>query len=133
MNLKEESFKTKFNTSVKMLEKKKMELGRTKAGLEAEKRALEDKMKDLQRASSDLVTLRAKESRLLERLEQQEKKFLNESEGLKGRHQKDLFYMRGQIEKMASKVDLLEADNKKMQGKLYAGNIFVYDVGITWG
>ena len=121
MNLKEENFKNKFAQSVKSLEKNKSSLMEAKQKLESEKRNLQEKMKNMEKLSSQVLELKGKESRLVERLEQQEKKFNQEIQQLRQRYGVDVAHFERKVKGLETKVENIEEDNKKKQKQLFAG------------
>lgn len=123
MNKKEESFKNKYASSLRALEKNKEGLNAAKKQLEIEKQHLKEKQKNLDRITSQMYELKGKESRLLERLEQQEKKHSKEQQQNKDRFYSEKNHLEKKMGTLESKIEKLENDNKKKQNQLFAGRI----------
>ena len=79
-------------------------------------------MKNMEKLSSQVLELKGKESRLIERLEQQEKKLAEEVSQAKQRRQDETEHYEAKFTSLESKIEGLENDNKKKQSQLFAGN-----------
>lgn len=123
MNQKEESFKNKFAKNVRTLKKNEESLNAAKKQLEIEKRTLQEKSKNLEKLRNQLYELKGKESRLQERLEQQETKHTKERQQAWDRFTSDKEHLEKKIALMEAKIEKVENDNKKKQNQLFAGEI----------
>lgn len=126
MDLKEQNFKNKFTQSVKALEKNKSSLAEAKQKLEAKEKNLQEKMKNLEKLNLQVIELKGKESRLTERLDQQNKKYKQEIDQLKEKITQETVYGEKRIRMLESKLENLEEDNRKKQKQLFAGNLHIH-------